>query len=80
MVFFEMAVDEVAPEFHLRGRVTDDGNPALASVGVPGELEVEGVGLVKIVEWVGLMNEGEDRGVLLVASPGEGGVGVTAPD
>jgi len=75
-----VAVDELAAKFHFGGGVAEEWNAALTAVGVSGKLEVERVGLMEFVKGVGLMNEGENRGVLLMSLPGPGWIGMASPD
>jgi len=76
----EASVDVVAAKFYFDGGVPDEGNAALASVGVARELKVEGVAEVEMVEEVRFVNHGEDWGFFVVPFPGFVGVGMAAPD
>lgn len=75
-----MAVDVVSTEPHLGRGVTDQGQAALTSVGVAGELEIKRFGRPKIVEEIGLMHKRDNRGVFPVAVPGKVWCGMPPPD
>lgn len=73
------AVKEVSTVFHPGRGVADEGNAALASVGMARELEVERVRLVKRFEGIRFVNKGDDRGVPMVAFPSPARVRMAAP-
>lgn len=64
-----MAVDVVTAEFHFSRGVADEGYPALATMGVAGELEAEGVVFAEMIKGIRLVHEGDDRVALTVVFP-----------
>lgn len=52
-----MTVDIVPAKFHLCRSVADQRHPALAAMGVTGELEIKRFDCPKIVEEIGFVHE-----------------------
>ena len=75
-----MAVVEFTAIFHANWCVSDERDAALTAVGVAGELKIDLMFEVEVIEGVRFVNEGDDGLIFLMAFPRSFGIGSPSPD